>query len=820
MTWGHLDARTRVVLVGLELVGLLVLAVLARRRGWARVALAVAEILITAAYLLWRAEFTGVFQPWPDAVAWGILLGAECFGFFQQVVFLLTMAPAYRRTVPDWPTDRPLPTVDVFVTTANEPLTVLRRTLIACRQIDYPADRVAVYVLDDGARPEVKAFAEGLGLRYVARSTHEHAKAGNLNHGLEVSDGELVLTLDADMVPKSNILRRMIGDFATPGTGFAQAPQAFFNADPFQFNLGVHRHLPGEQDFFMRYQLRARDRVGAVMYVGSNALFSRAALRELGGFSTGSVTEDVLTGMLLEARGFRGTFVDEVLAVGLAAESFAEMVPQRVRWCRGSLQTARLANPLTLPGLTPAQRVQYLSGLLYWFGSLQKLVYLLMPVLYLDFGIAALHATLSGILTFWLPSFVSGMLAFGAVAGGRRTFFWSHLYDIAFMPVLSRAVLAEAFGGRAPHFHVTRKGLRRDGFHVVGAVFWPLAALGACTLIGLGRALPDLLAGPPYRGYPVAHVGPAAVAINVFWAVSNLGGIALAVLASVDRPRRRTGERFPLRLPALIDGGSWRIAGETRDVGEGGALVVLPEVPPHITGSVRVLLGQRWRDAAGGGSPGAPGAAGIALAVAAEVVYQESERNGVAVGLRFVHLALAQEARILQLLFDRPEAIEPSPIASAPGWLRAVFRTWAAITPHPRRRREARVRSRIPVTMRFSRDASTSGSAGASAGVGRDGADVAEPWIHGECLDVSWGGLLVRVPRRALRGASPPPSGVSVAVRWPASGGLVRLDATGVRFERQARWVACHLRWADPNRAAPVIHDVLASKAGRVTAGG
>lgn len=779
-----------------ELIGIVALALATRRRPALRVLLALTTLVLTAAYLIWRGAATGVWSPWGDALAWALLLAGECLGFLQQVIFLLTMAPTYSRTVPEWPEGRPLPTVDVFVTTYDEPLSVLRRTLTACTYIDYPAGRLAVHVLDDGARPEVAALVARLGLRYITRPTHEHAKAGNINHALGVSDGELVLMLDADMVPKSFILRRLVRDFSAPNIGFVQAPQAFFNADPFQFNLGVHRQIPGEQDFFMRKQLRARERLGAVMYVGSNALFSRAALADIGGFATGSITEDVLTGMLLQAHGYRCTYADEVVATGLAAETFAEMLIQRVRWCRGSIQSARLANPLTVPGLTPAQRLQYLSGLLYWFTSLQKLLYLLMPVLYLDFGILALHATFAGLVTFWLPSFVASLLAFSAVAGGHRTPFWSHLYDIALTPVLSRAVIAELLGWRMPRFRVTRKGLQTAGFQVVGAVFWPLAVLGGLTAAGLWRGLGDMATGWVPGAAAAATMGETAVLLNFFWAVVNLAGISVALVVSVDRPRRRAGERVELRLPALLDAEGWRIAGETRDVGEGGALVELTRLPPPLHGPVQVVLGPRPPTAGGYGTEGG-------VAVAAEVVHQEARRRKVLVGLRFQPLEQAQYARLVRLIFDSPEA--GAPPRPSPWWLTAAARTWLVRTVRARRR-ETRAACRIPVQWCYDpRPASALDAEGPDA-TRRDA-----PWRPGLCRDLSWSGALFQL-RLPLRNRPPLPAGGAVVrLRFLSARDASPLEAVVVRRRHSWGRATVHLRWREPKAAAETVRALLAA---------
>ncbi|PFA51551.1 glycosyltransferase family 2 protein, partial [Bacillus cereus] len=129
--------------------------------------------------------------------------------------------------------------------------------------------------------------------------------------------------------------------------------------DPFQYNLFFEDNIANEQDFFMRQLEEGKDRFNATMYVGSNALFRRTALEEIGGFATGVITEDMATGMLLQANKWETIFVNETLAVGLSPETFSDLLKQRDRWCRGNIQVVKKWNPFTIKGLSFMQRLLY-----------------------------------------------------------------------------------------------------------------------------------------------------------------------------------------------------------------------------------------------------------------------------------------------------------------------------------------------------------------------------------------------------------------------------------------------------------------------------
>jgi cellulose synthase (UDP-forming) len=97
--------------------------------------------------------------------------------------------------------------VDVFIPTYNEPLEVVRPTVLAALALDWPADKLRVYILDDGKREEVRTFAEEFGVDYITRPDNRHAKAGNLNHALAMTHGDLVAIFDCDHIPVNSFLR-------------------------------------------------------------------------------------------------------------------------------------------------------------------------------------------------------------------------------------------------------------------------------------------------------------------------------------------------------------------------------------------------------------------------------------------------------------------------------------------------------------------------------------------------------------------------------------------------------------------------------------
>lgn len=179
------------------------------------------------------------------------------------------------------------PAVDLWIATYNEDWEILERTLTGCLALDWPAERLKVWVLDDGRRDGLRERCAELGVGYVTRPDNRGRKAGNHNHALAATNAPFILSLDADFVPFPQILYRTLGLFVDPQVAIVQTPQVFYNVEPTRKNLGLHKVMPGTYDGFF-YQLiqPARDAWCAAFYCGTSAVLRRAAFEAIGGFET------------------------------------------------------------------------------------------------------------------------------------------------------------------------------------------------------------------------------------------------------------------------------------------------------------------------------------------------------------------------------------------------------------------------------------------------------------------------------------------------------------------------------------------------------
>lgn len=527
----------KIVIFLVEMSWLFTLYMMVRKYARAKLFFAATVITFNLIYIIWRIKYTIPTTSKIGMTIGIILISSELLGFFQSTIYSILFYKPYKLKEMKMDDLSKLPTIDVMIMTYNEPSYVLRKTIAGCLNIEYPDNLLNIYICDDGHREEIRKLAEFFGIHYVTRENNNFAKACNINNALSnYCRGELFSVLDADMIPKPDYLKKMVGYFKESNVGFVQSPQVFYNPDPFQYNLNLDDRIPNEQDFFMREVQAGRARYNALFHVGTNALFSRKAIDSIGGIPTGSITEDMATGMLLQAKGYKSIFVNKVLAVGLSAEYYKDFAKQRKRWCRGNIQVSKKWNPLTIKGLTPIQRLLYFSGILYWYSGVSKMIYILCPIIYLIFGTLIIKASAIQLLQFFVPSYLSYILMFKSHSSRYRSLILNHIYECATSPFLALASLSELIFARELKFNVTLKGHIRKNIFVSWDLLMPQLVLFIMTILGFGISLNKIFASSSTEL-------KESIAINIIWASYNLIGIVMIMLLSLEKPRYRRSER-------------------------------------------------------------------------------------------------------------------------------------------------------------------------------------------------------------------------------------------------------------------------------------
>lgn len=509
--------------------------------------LIVLSLTVSCRYLWWR--YTSTLN-WDDplSLVFGLLLiAAETYAWVVLVLgYFQTLWPLNRQPV-SMPVDRDQwPGIDLLVPTYNEPLSVVRPTIYAAMGIDWPKDRLNIYLLDDGDRPEFRDFAASVGINYVVRPTHEHAKAGNINHALKkYCRSEFVVIFDCDHVPTRAFLQMTMGWFIKdPRLAMMQTPHHFFSPDPFERNLGRFRRTPNEGSLFYGLVQDGNDTWDATFFCGSCAVLRRSALDEIGGIAVETVTEDAHTSLRLHRRGYTSAYIRIPQAAGLATESLSAHIGQRIRWARGMVQIFRLDNPLFGKGLKWVQRLCYANAMLHFLSGIPRLVFLLAPLAFLLCHAYIIYAPALAIAIYVLPHMLHTSLTNSRIQGRWRHSFWSEVYETVLAWYIARPTTVALFNPHKGKFNVTAKGGLVEEQHLDWVITKPYMLLVLLNLAGVLMAFWRMQHGPANE--------VLTVWVSLIWVLYNMIILGGAVAVSVEARQIREAHRVEIAMPAAI----------------------------------------------------------------------------------------------------------------------------------------------------------------------------------------------------------------------------------------------------------------------------
>ena len=511
-------------------------------------------IAASAIYFPWRLTVVN-----PDAPIFSALFFAvELIGFVWGIIFLLSVLKI--STPQTLPVQQGI-AVDVFIPTYNEPVDIVRRTVVAALRISYPHE---TWLLDDGNRAEMRAMAEELGCRYIAREKNTNAKAGNLNNALLHAKGEFIALFDADFIAEPRFLDRTLGYFADPKVAFVQTPQEYYNFDSYQYFGPDRAHEAwSEHSLFYRVIQAGRDVYNGAMFCGCSAVLRRAALDSVGGVATGTVTEDMHTSVRLHEAGWTSAYHAETLSAGLAPYDALGFRKQRLRWAQGAMQVFRTEKMLTgAKGLSPFQRLAYLMHVISHMEGLRHTFIYMTPVVTLGLGMSPfrLDLTFGEWAIFALPGIILGIFCFEEFARGHARILRNELFNLARCPSSMRSML-KLFDTRHLAFLVTPK--TKSG---PDSFLFPWIILAA-TLAAMAKVAWELAHGTSkLMGWPLVTV--------MTWAtLSAAMAVCVCLLTRRCDKNRRNFSRFPATIQVTLQPESTpetRIKAVVTELADGG----------------------------------------------------------------------------------------------------------------------------------------------------------------------------------------------------------------------------------------------------------
>ncbi|MDO5735847.1 MAG: glycosyltransferase [Propionibacteriaceae bacterium] len=478
-----------------------------------------------------------------DLLPWLLVLGAELILVFLGLMSMWTMLAGYNKgttfafheaqgrlynpklnddmgiadDATAWPLfiNRREVDVDVYITVFGEELKVIRKTVTAALAMK---GRHETYVLDDGDSDDVRDLAAELGAGYIRRLGGSGAKAGNVNHALAITHGEFFLILDADFVVKPEMLEETLPAMADDNIAFVQTPQVYGN-----LHTTIARGAAYMQSMFYRYIQPGRNEFNAAFCVGTNVLFRRKAVKEIGGMYTGSKSEDVWTSLLLHERGWKSLFIDQALAVGEAPDTIEAYSKQQLRWATGGFEILLTHNPLSpRRRLTLDQRLMYFVTATHYLSGIATGLLLFVPALEIFFDLRPISLAVGPLewALYYSGFYVLQILLSALILGTFRPEVL--LLAAASFPIYIKAFRNALFGIDVKWSVTGTTGGRTSSFNFILPQLFAFVFLLVTSAVAIWR---DVLMSTPN--------------VATFWCVINTIVLGLFVLTAWREDRQR-----------------------------------------------------------------------------------------------------------------------------------------------------------------------------------------------------------------------------------------------------------------------------------------
>jgi len=392
------------------------------------VALLALALFLTARYAVWWFRLENVPTNYAGSSAWLIaianfgpflaLTGLEALRVLQMAT-LWIFALVMRSAVPMAPPRGIRVAVLTTIVPSKEPLSMLEETLRAMKRIRHP-DAFDIWVLDEGNSPEVRELCKGLGVRHFSRHGIEkynqpsgpfraRTKAGNHNawRDQHAAEYDVVAQMDPDHVPGEDFLERTLGYFRDPDVAYVIAPQVYYrNTDSSWIARGAD-----EQNFgFSAITQRGANFLGMPIFIGSNHVARSRALDSIGGYAS-HIVEDHLTGMLLlttsnEETGqrWKGVYTEAIISFGEGPSRWSSYLSQQLRWAYGLINILQHHSLRLLWRMRPRQAFGFTLIQSYYPSVAIILVTgMSLTSAHLLFGVNALSVSFPEWLSHWFP---------------------------------------------------------------------------------------------------------------------------------------------------------------------------------------------------------------------------------------------------------------------------------------------------------------------------------------------------------------------------------------------------------------------------------
>jgi biofilm PGA synthesis N-glycosyltransferase PgaC len=257
--------------------------------------------------------------------------------------------------------------VTVIVPAYNEAGTIADTIRSLQAQTAAPAE---IIVVDDGSTDGTGDLARSLGATVVRPPANTGSKAGAQTFALPLVRTEFAIAVDADTTLAPDAVANLLPAFAEP-----RVAAACGSVLPRRIKSVWERGRYVEYLFAFTFYKRVQDQYGApLISSGCFSMYRAAVLREIGGWSTRTMAEDMDLTWTLYQRGYAVRFVPGAACYPFEPRTYGFLKRQLRRWSHGFVQNVRLhrRDLLDVPFLRSAVAVAC------WDAVVASLVYLVL----------------------------------------------------------------------------------------------------------------------------------------------------------------------------------------------------------------------------------------------------------------------------------------------------------------------------------------------------------------------------------------------------------------------------------------------------------
>ncbi len=468
-------------------------------------------LLVLVTYIFVRIYYIAVAPfTFLEQVFSSMFFIAETFILFHSFFFFLDVL---REDMPREGPPQAMPGKDasiaILVPARHEPREVVESTLLTCLNMAY--DNKTVYLLDDSSiesyKQESREIANALGAKLFTRIGNRGAKAGMVNEVLKILTEKYIAIFDADQNPMPSFLTTLLpfmeGD---DRLAFVQTPQFYSNGDISPVAMAAHN----QQAIFYEYICLGKSMNEAMFCCGTNVIFRREAIEDVGRFDEDTVTEDIATSLRLHSKGWKSLFMYKAYTFGMAPEDLGSYFKQQHRWALGTSQLFRKLVVLfftNIKALKPIQWLEYIISTTYYFIGWSYLFLMAGPILYIFFNINSYNIDPWAYTMTFVPFFVlSNVIFYSSMVKKKYTrlnMLYVQMLTALSMPVYLSATIIGLFNLDKKGFQVTPKG---GATNVPLKDIWPQLVLFGVVVVTLLWGL-----------FRLSHGWDYVLMINVFW---------------------------------------------------------------------------------------------------------------------------------------------------------------------------------------------------------------------------------------------------------------------------------------------------------------